>query len=32
VARFAFWGFRYILDSLKAEPTNTTYLPAQAWQ
>ena len=32
VARFVFWGFRYILEPLKAEPSNTTYLPAQAWQ
>jgi len=32
VARFAFWGFRYILTPLTAEPPNTTYLPAQAWQ
>lgn len=29
MARFAFFGFRYILVPLKVKPENTTYLPAQ---
>jgi hypothetical protein len=32
VARFAFWGFRYILQPLGAEPQKAVCLPAQAWQ
>lgn len=29
LARFAFFGFRYILTSLPSEPADTTWLPAQ---
>lgn len=29
MARFAFFGFRYILETLPSEPAITTYLPAQ---
>lgn len=29
IARFAFWGFRYVLSPLNAIPQNCTYLPAQ---
>lgn len=28
-ARFVFFGYRYILDPLSAEPAQSTYLPAQ---
>lgn len=28
-ARFSFWGFRYIVEPLTTEPSNTTWLPAQ---
>lgn len=28
-ARFAFWGYRYILAPTNGTPTNATYLPAQ---
>ncbi len=28
-ARFAFWGYRYILSPLKAQPTVTTWIPAE---
>lgn len=28
-ARFVFFGYRYILSSLKAEPARTTYIPAE---
>jgi len=27
-ARFAFFGYRYVLETLSASPVNTTYLPA----
>jgi len=30
MARFAFFGFRYILTPLASPPANTTYLPARA--
>lgn len=29
MARFVFWGFRYIVELLPAKPQNVTYLPAQ---
>lgn len=29
VARFAFFGYRYMVDELPSEPAITTYLPAQ---
>jgi hypothetical protein len=29
IARFAFWGYRYILEPLKETPANITYFPAQ---
>lgn len=30
MARFAFWGYRYIVKPLETIPSNATYLPAQA--
>lgn len=30
MARFNFFGYRYVLEPLPGTPTNTTYLPAQA--
>jgi hypothetical protein len=29
IARFAFWGYRYMLEPLPTTPPNITYLPAQ---
>jgi len=32
MARFAFWGVRYVLDTLPSVPANAVYLPAEGRQ
>jgi len=32
VARFVFFGYRYLLEPLKTEPTTTTWVPAEGLQ